>query len=93
MEWTGAGVSSPIVLGGDGDSLECIVGGRWAGESGVVMKTDGKTLFLLPFLYFLNGNGSGFEQFGFENRIGICGHAETDKYRWRFGQLNYDHII
>jgi hypothetical protein len=38
-------------------------------------------------IYF-GGNGSGFGKCGFENRIGICGHTETNKYRWRAGKLN-----
>jgi hypothetical protein len=37
---------------------------------------------------FFGGNGSGFEKYGFENRIGICGHTETDKYGWRTEKLN-----
>jgi hypothetical protein len=52
------------------------------------METDEKTLFLLPFLYFFGGNGSGFEKCGFENEIGICRHTEMDKYGWRAGKLN-----
>jgi hypothetical protein len=34
------------------------------------MKTDGKTLFLLPFLYFLAEMGSGFENAGLETESG-----------------------
>jgi hypothetical protein len=49
---------------------------------------DGKTLFLVPFLYFFGGNGSGFRKYGFENGIGIYGHTEMDKYGWRVGKLN-----
>jgi hypothetical protein len=53
------------------------------------MKTDGKTLFLLLFLYYLfSGNRIGFEKCGFENGIGICGHTETNKYGWRARKLN-----
>jgi hypothetical protein len=52
------------------------------------MKTDGKTLFLLPFYIFFGGNGIGFGKYGFGNGIGKCGHTETNKYGWRAGKLN-----
>jgi hypothetical protein len=37
---------------------------------------------------FFGGNGIGFRKYGFKNRIGICGHTETNKYGWRAGKLN-----
>jgi hypothetical protein len=37
---------------------------------------------------FFGGNGSGFRKCGFENGIEICGHTETDKYRWSARKLN-----
>jgi hypothetical protein len=52
------------------------------------METDGKTLFLLPFLYFFGGNEIGFRKCGFENGIGICGCTETNKYGWRARKLS-----
>jgi hypothetical protein len=35
------------------------------------MKTDRKTSFLLPFLYFFGGNGIEFGKCGFGNGTGI----------------------
>jgi hypothetical protein len=32
---------------------------------------------------FFGENGSRFGKCGYKNRIGICGHTETDKYGWR----------
>jgi hypothetical protein len=52
------------------------------------MKTDGKTLFLLLFLYFFSGNGIEFGKYGFGNRIGICGYTEMNKYGWRARKLS-----
>jgi hypothetical protein len=40
------------------------------------MKTDGKTLFLLPFLYFLAETGSGSENAGLETE---SGYADVQK--------------
>jgi hypothetical protein len=37
---------------------------------------------------FFGENGSEFGKCGFENRIGICGYTETDKYGWKDGKLN-----
>jgi hypothetical protein len=37
---------------------------------------------------FFGENESGFGKCGFKNGIGICGHTETDKYRWRARKLN-----
>jgi hypothetical protein len=55
------------------------------------MKTDGngrKNPISSFVSIFFGGNGSGFEKYGFENRIGICGHTEMDKYGWRVEKLN-----
>jgi hypothetical protein len=47
-----------------------------------------KPYFYFRFYIFLAEMRSGFEKCGFENGIGICGHTETDKYRWRAEKLN-----
>jgi hypothetical protein len=57
----------------------------------VGMKTDGngrKNLISTSVSIFFGGNESGFGKCGFKNGIGICGHTETDKYRWRAEKLN-----
>jgi hypothetical protein len=57
----------------------------------LAMKTDGngrKNHISTSVSIFFGGNGIGFGKYGFENRIGICGHTETNKYGWRAGKLN-----
>jgi hypothetical protein len=55
------------------------------GEEGhrLVMKTDGngrKNPISTSVSIFFGGNGTGFGKCGFENKIGICGHTEMNKY-------------
>jgi hypothetical protein len=55
------------------------------------MKTDGngrKNPISTSVSIFFGRNGSGFGKYGFKNEIGIYGHMETDKYRWRARKLN-----
>jgi hypothetical protein len=62
----------------------------------LAMKTDGngwKNPISTSVSIFFGENGIGFGKYGFENGIGICGHTETNKYGWRAGKLNQDHII
>jgi hypothetical protein len=44
--------------------------------------------FCFYIFFFFDGNEIGFEKYGFENGIGICGHTETNKYGRRAGKLN-----
>jgi hypothetical protein len=47
-------------------------------------ETDGNPISTFVFIYFFYRN----EKCGFENRIGICGYTETDKYGWKARKLN-----
>jgi hypothetical protein len=60
----------------------------WVVDWWVGMKTDGKPLFLLPFLYFLAETGAGSENAGSKTESEYVGSTETDKYGWRAGKLN-----
>jgi hypothetical protein len=59
-----------------------------SGSSSVRDENGWKNLISTSVSIFFAGNGSGFGKYGFENRIGICGHTEMDKYGWRAGKLN-----
>jgi hypothetical protein len=50
---------------------------------------DGRKNYIYTFVFIVfDKNGSGFEKYGFKNRIRIYGYTETDKYGWRPEKLN-----